>query len=66
MQVINSSNVHIYGVSACSWKCHGPGTKQPLVSVRDSTDVSFTGMYAVCAKDERGVCLMLGERPGPI
>eukprot|EP00930_Biecheleria_cincta_P100335 TRINITY_DN91977_c0_g1_i1.p1 TRINITY_DN91977_c0_g1~~TRINITY_DN91977_c0_g1_i1.p1 ORF type:complete len:747 (-),score=91.28 TRINITY_DN91977_c0_g1_i1:161-2401(-) len=60
MQVQDSSNVHVYGVSACSWDCYGPGTGQPLLSVRNATDVSFAGMYAVCKKDSRGVCYMLG------
>jgi hypothetical protein len=53
MQVVDSSNIHVYGVSACSWKCLGPGTADPLISVRNTTDVSFTGMYAACVKDSR-------------
>eukprot|EP01048_Picozoa_sp_COSAG05_P019113 COSAG05_NODE_2922_length_2508_cov_2.324616_3_plen_261_part_01 len=50
MQVMHSQNIHIYGASACSWKCMGPGTKEPLVSVRNSSAVSVTGMYASCVK----------------
>lgn len=62
LDVKNSSNIHIYGVSACSWKCLGPGTQHPLVSVRDARNVSLTGMYAACRKDARGVCYMLGAK----
>jgi glucan 1,3-beta-glucosidase len=62
MQVLNSHNIHIYGVSACSWKCLGPGTAAPLVTVRNSSQVSFTGMYSACVKGTHSACYFLGER----
>ena len=60
MQILNSDNVHVFGASACSWKCLGPGTKYPLVSVRNTTEVSFTGMYASCVKGRSPACNFLG------
>jgi len=64
IQVMNSKSVHVYGASACSWQCLGPGTKESMVSVRNSTQVSFVGMYASCVKGTSHACYFLGARPG--
>lgn len=60
LEVQGAAAAHVFGLSACSWKCRGPGTQEPLVSVGSAENVSFTGLYAACVKDERGVCYMLG------